>query len=109
MTKRDDGPRLSGTWVHVFEQDTSDGAVYRPEDSDIPLSRRPRERIELHPDGTAVLLMPGPNDGFAGQPAHWREEDGAIVVRDASDAIRLRIVDRSADRLVVQMRPRPSR
>ena len=41
------GDRLFTTrWVHVFEEDTAEGAVYRPEDDQIPLSRRPRERLE---------------------------------------------------------------
>ena len=30
---------VTGTWVHVFEEDTPEGAVFRPEDADIPLSR----------------------------------------------------------------------
>jgi hypothetical protein len=93
------------TWVHVFEQDTPAGAVYKPEDSDIPLSRRPRERIELDPGGRATLLMPGPDDRFVRQPARWTEEGGEIVVRDSSDTVRLRIVERSPDRMVVRREP----
>jgi hypothetical protein len=93
------------TWVHVFEQDTPAGAVYKPEDSDIPLSRRPRERIELDPGGRATLLMPGPDVRFVRQPARWTEEGGEIVVRDSSDTVRLRIVERSPDRMVVRREP----
>lgn len=104
MTKRDDGSGLfAATWVHVFEQDTAEGAVFCREDADIPLSRRPRERIELSPGGKAVLLMPGPDDRFVRQPATWRDEGGALVVRDAGNAVRVRVVDRSAGRLVVRL------
>ena len=89
-------------WVHVFEEDTADVRVFRAEDADIPLSRRPRQRLELRPDGSATLWMPGPDDRPVPQPARWTEEDGEIVVRDARDAIQLRIIERSADRLVVR-------
>ncbi len=93
------------TWVHVFEQDTSDGAVFRPEDTDIPLARRPRERLELSPDGSATLLMPGPDDRLVPHPATWREEGDAIVVRDAADQVRMTIVQRAPDRLVARLSP----
>jgi hypothetical protein len=89
-------------WVHVFEEDTADGAVFRPEDADIPLSRRPRERFELRPDGSAVLMMGGADDRPVEQPARWTEEGSQIVVT-AGGAVRLRIVEQSADRLIVQM------
>jgi hypothetical protein len=90
-------------WVHVFEQDTPEGAVYLPEDSNIPLSRRPRERIELGADGKAALLVPGPDDRFIRQPARWTEEGQDVVVRDVSDAVKLRIVERSPNRMVVKL------
>ncbi len=106
MPDPDDGERLAGVWVRVFEEDTAAGAVFRPEDADIPLSRRPRERIELKKDGTAVLLMPGPDDRFVPQPASWHPDGEAIAVRDSAGAVRLRIVERSADRLVVRMADR---
>ena len=89
--------------MHVFEEDTTAGAVYRPEEGPIPLSRRPRERLELQQDGSAYLSGAGPDDRAIDQPATWREEDGVLVVR-ARDGTELRIVERSADRLVVQSR-----
>jgi hypothetical protein len=95
-------------WVHVFEKDTPEGAVYLPEDADIPLSRRPRERIELGADGKATLFVPGPDDRFIPQPARWSEEGDEITVRDVSDAVKLRIVERSADRLVVKVTKKPN-
>jgi hypothetical protein len=92
---------LFGTrWVHVFEEDTPNGAVYRAEDDDIPLSRRPRQQLLLQRDGSAQLFAPGPADRPVGQPATWREEGGVIVVR--AGRTELRIVERSAKRLVIQ-------
>jgi hypothetical protein len=103
-SKRDDASRSpSKVWVHVFEKDTPEGAVYLPEDADIPLSRRPRERLELGADGKATLLVPGPDDRFIRQPARWAEEGQDVVVRDASDAVKVRIVKRSPDRLIVRI------
>jgi hypothetical protein len=91
-------------WVHVFEEDTAKGAVFRPEDDDIPLSRRPRERLELEPNGKARVYVQGPDDRYVEQPATWREEeDGEIVVRTRSGGTVLRIVERSPKRLVVKM------
>jgi hypothetical protein len=91
------------TWVHVFEKDTPEGAVYLPEDADIPLSRRPRERLELGADGEATLLVPGPDDRLVRKPARWTEEDGEIAVRGSADAVTVRIVERTSARLVVKI------
>ena len=96
------GDRLFTTrWVHLFEQDSPEGEVYAPEDGPIPLSRRPRERLELKPDGSDVDFGPGDDDRPTPQPARWTEDDRGLVLRpDAGSA--LRIVERSATRLVVQ-------
>lgn len=100
--KRSGTHRLfSTTWVHVFEEDTGKGEVYRAEDDDIPLSRRPRERLVLRKDGSATVLVPGPDDRFIERPASWQEEGGAVVVRSA-DGAELRIVEESRGRLVVK-------
>ena len=70
------GDRLFTTrWVHLFEQDSPEGEVYAPEDGPIPLSRRPRERLELKPDGSAVVFGPGADDRPAPQPARWTEDE----------------------------------
>ena len=70
--------RLFATgWVHAFEEDTAEGAVYRPRGSKLPLSRRPRERLELDADGTARIFVQGPDDRYIEQPASWRDEGGA--------------------------------
>jgi hypothetical protein len=106
--KRVAGDWFYGTsWVHVFEEDTAQGAVFRPEDADIPLSRRPRERIVLHEDGSARLLMPGPDDRFVEHPAGWTTEAETIVLRAGAGAPEVRIVKRSPERLLVEMRRTP--
>ena len=95
-------PPVSRVWVHVFEEDTPDSATFRPEEADIPLSRRPRERFELRPDGSAVLMGGGPDDRPVAQPASWAV-DGSDIVVSAGGTTRLRIVEQSRDRLRVRM------
>jgi hypothetical protein len=72
-------------WVHVFEEDSADGEVYRPEGGDIPLSRRPRRRLSFSPDGSARVALPGPDDRPREQPATWQQEGDDVVVRSKSD------------------------
>jgi hypothetical protein len=89
-------------WVHLFEQDSPEGEVYAPEDGPIPLSRRPRERLELKPDGTAVVFGPGPDDRPSPSPARWTEDARGVVVRPERGGAALRIVERTPTRLVIQ-------
>jgi hypothetical protein len=98
-------------WVHVFEEDTPEGAVYRPEDDDIPLSRRPRERLELSADGTAKIITQGPDDRLIEKPGTWtsgasgaRETRGAAASSSASSpsSADVVIVKESPSRLIVR-------
>jgi hypothetical protein len=57
--------------------------------------------LKLAPDGSATVYVPGPDDRYIEQPAHWREEQDGVVVRSKSGS-ELRIVEQSSDRLVVQ-------
>ena len=98
-------PLFATTWVHVFEEDTDRGAVYRPEDSDVPLSRRPRERLRVDPGGSARLFVSGPDDRLVEKSATWKDEGDALVIRASEGGTELRVIDRSPTRLVVQMRP----
>ena len=91
-------------WVHLFEEDTASGEVYAPESGPIPLARRPRERLELRPDGSAVVYGPGADDRPVPQPARWTEQDGNVVVQRDAGGTALRIVARSPTRLVVSRR-----
>lgn len=90
-------------WVHVFEEDSTEGQVYRPEDDAIPLSRRPRERFTLERDGSAMLFAPGADDRFVEQRGTWAEEGGSIVIR-AADGHERRVVSWSPGRVVVARR-----
>ena len=67
-------------WAHVFEEDGPGGEVYRPEDAELPRSRRPRMRISFSRDGQAGLLVAGPDDRLREVEARWREENGEITV-----------------------------
>ena len=108
-TRPANGEQLFGkTWVHVFEEDTDAGAVYRPEDADIPLSRRPRERFKINADGSAHLYTPGPDDRLVEHPATWKQDGDALVIR-ARDGGEVRIGDRSPARLLAKKsNPRPT-
>jgi hypothetical protein len=97
-------------WVHVYEEDSHGRAIYRPEDADIPLSRRPRAGFELERDGTARLFVPGPGDRPEACSGRWTAEAGEIVVCTVGGAARgpeLRIVECSSDRVVVRATTRP--
>jgi hypothetical protein len=88
-------------WVHVFEEDTAEGAVYRPENDDIPLSRRPRERLELSADGTAKIITQGPDDRLIAKPATWTSgaRETASAAPSSADVV---IVKKSPSRLIVR-------
>jgi hypothetical protein len=101
-----DASDVSGVrWVHVFEDDTPAGEVYRPESMDIPLSRRPRRRFELRLDGSATLFTSGPDDRYVGRLGAWHTDDGGLTVlfpaTRQDDAVRFRVVEGSRSRLVV--------
>jgi hypothetical protein len=93
--------------VHVFEEDTAEGEVYRPESGDIPLTRRPRARLAFAPDGTARVLRPGPDDRPLEVKARWEETpEGDLIVQaeggDEQARRALRVVERSPGRLVLK-------
>jgi hypothetical protein len=92
-----------GTWIHVFEEDSAAGAVFKPENADIPLSRRPRQRVELKPGGTATIWTGQPDDRLGAVACTWTREGDDLVVRDSRDTVRMRIVDQSTDRLLVKL------
>jgi hypothetical protein len=98
-------PPFGIRWVHVFEEDSAAGAVYRPDSAAIPLSRRPREQFELNADGSARIFLPGPGDRPQPVAATWRKDGDAIVVQGAGTrggtALEYRIVERLPDRLLV--------
>jgi hypothetical protein len=92
-------------WVHVFEDDTADSRVYKPDSGPIPLSRRPRAALTLHADGTATVEAGGADDRPVKRPAAWRATtDGLVVDVPAGageGATELHVLRASPDRLVV--------
>jgi hypothetical protein len=90
-------------WVHIFERDTTAGAVFVPAGTDIPLSRRPRERLVLNRDGSAVIRGASPDDRLADRPASWSREEHHVVVRAVDGRVTWRIVQHSRDRLLIRM------
>ena len=76
----------STAWVHVFEEDGTEGDVYRPEGDELPLSRRPRQRLSFSPDGSAQLVVSGPDDRLHSVAARWSEDGGEITVSAESAA-----------------------
>jgi hypothetical protein len=99
--KRSEPDQLfANRWVHIAEQDTAEGAVYVPDDDRVPLSRKPRDWLELRADGSATLFVPGPDDRPVERQATWQEAGGSQRTRGGSAD--LEIVDRSASRLVVK-------
>jgi hypothetical protein len=92
-------------WVHVFEEDTKDGAVYRPETGPIPLSRRPRRALTLHAGGSAIIEEGGPDDRPTGHTARWTDTPTGIRVESATGqnaATSLTIAEASTTRLIVR-------
>jgi hypothetical protein len=87
-------------WVHVFEDDTPEGEVYRAATDDIPLSRRPRDAFELHRDGSAQVFSGGPDDRPVARKASWSETPDGIVVKEQGGA-RFRIVKQAPAQLIV--------
>ena len=88
-------------WVHVFEDDTPEGDVYRAETDNIPLSRRPRDAFELHRDGSAQIFGGGPDDRAVAHTARWTDTADGIVVVDDKGGARFRIVKHDQAQLIV--------
>ncbi len=91
-------------WVHVFEDDTPEGAVYRPDTAPIPLSRRPRAALTLHADGSATLETGGPDDRPVHRAGRWERVGHELVITPGGRGPAgkaLHVVTWSPDRLVV--------
>jgi len=101
-TSNPDDRLFTTRWVHLHEQDSAAGEVYAPEDGPVPLSRRPRQRLELKPDGSATIYRGGADDRPAATAASWSEEGSHLVVRTDAGGAALRIVERSPTRLVIK-------
>ena len=101
---------LVGKWIHMFEEDDEHGEVYRRDLGDAPLSRRPRERLEIAADGTAMFRTGGADDRLVASAATWSEAQGHVTIRVAqpsggsrgAKASEYRVVESSHDRLVLR-------
>jgi len=96
---------FEATWVHAFEEDTPDAAVYRPDTADLARSRRPRQRLTLRPDGSARLVVAAPDDRLQEIEARWTEEAGEITVTPdaaAGSVKTLHLQVAAKDRLLVR-------
>jgi hypothetical protein len=93
-------PSLSGRWVHLYEEDSAQGAVYVPDTTEVPLSRRTRDGFEFFADGRVRVLQPAPDDRLAASPARWRTAGTAIEIVGENGASR-RLVVESPTRLIV--------
>ena len=99
-------PLFNTRWIHIFEEDSGAGAVYRPDSADVPLSRRPRSGLTLSPDGSARVTVAGPDDRPVDVAAEWTQEGDAVVVRTRGERGKagqvLRVTVESPTRLVVR-------
>jgi hypothetical protein len=94
-------------WVHSFEEDAGDVAVYRPVDYDFPLARG-RRGIEFKRDGEFVEYSIGQTDAPLGSPGTWRSEGpnrASITFTDRPSAYTLEIVDFDGNLLKVRKSP----
>src|SRR5687767_11757908 len=92
-------------WIRVEEGAATAGTIrYLPEEADVPLSRKPRERLELRPDGKAHVLLCAADDRLKRKPATWTLLDDEIVIEFEDAPLRkrtLRVRDWSPDALTV--------
>lgn len=97
MTSAD---RLHKRWVHSFEEDRDDDAVFRPATFDLPPARG-RRSIELRDDGSYLEAFPGPVDVPQEAEGRWSLEDDRLALQPAGDkpAEMWRVVSAEADRL----------
>lgn len=91
----------AGRWVHLFEEDSARGAVYVPEASDVPLSRRPRGAVEFLADGQARIFQPSADDRLTPRPACWTAA-GADLRLDFDDGTSWHARLEAPDRLLLR-------
>jgi len=98
-------PDVTGSWIHAFEEDTPDAAVYRPGDRPVRPARRPRRRLEFHPDGTFVERRPGPDDRLYEVKGRWerRGPDRIAVTfpEGRGSPFEITVLSREGDRLTI--------
>jgi hypothetical protein len=98
-------PELEGRWMHSFEEDHGDVAVYRPPEHEFPRARG-RDGIEFHPDGSFTEWVIGRGDARQPVPGHWRAggADRLEVSTERGGEQVLEILHLDRDRLEVRRR-----
>jgi len=95
---------LEKQWLHSREEDTGAQIVFRPPDYDFPLTRRPREILELRPDGTLIKGIPSASDSVEEKGGKWKIEGSNRLVfypeGESKETWKIVSVDR--DRLVLE-------
>jgi len=92
--------------MHSSEEDTENEMVLRPADYDFPLTRRPRESLQLRPDGTLIKGSASPSDSVQEHKGTWRlEDDDELALYTSGEARpsqKLKIASIHDDRLVLK-------
>jgi hypothetical protein len=98
-------PDLPGRWMHSFEEDHDDVAVYRPSSYEFPRARG-RDGLEFASDGSFTEWAAGRGDARQPVPGRWRagDADRLEVSTERSGAQVLEIVHLGPDRLEVRRR-----
>jgi hypothetical protein len=96
---------LAGRWLHSFEEDHEDIAVYRPSDHEFPRARG-RGGIEFSADGSFTEWAVGRGDAREPVPGRWRsaEHGGVAVSTERGGEQVLEVVHLAPDRLEVRRR-----
>jgi len=98
-------PGLAKRWIHSFEEDHGDVAVYRPFDYPFPPARG-RDGIEFSDDGSFTEWAVGRGDAREAVPGRWQTAEAATlaVTTDRGGEQVLEVVHLAADRLEVRRR-----
>ena len=96
--------QVSGSWVHVQEEDTEDEMVFRPAGTDLPPSRG-RMALDLRPDGTYAESGLGPTDVPEEATGTWTLEGETITLNEgATQGVprQMHVVSADEERLVLK-------
>ncbi len=84
MNKKINKEVLQGEWIHSYEEDDGDEAVFRPSSYDFPLTRRPRESFELKAGGKLVKGEATASDSVREAQGKWELEDDKVIFHNES-------------------------
>ncbi len=96
---------LARRWIHAGEEDAGATRTYRPQGWPLPLSRRPRQILELHDDGRFISRTAGPADARIGREGRWTLSEPATLTLcwdDGDEQASVEILECREDLLKVQ-------